>query len=128
MKHLTVPFLAFVLVMIMEGYASCQEPSALSTAAQAPAQGFEIKTDGNGRVPQEQIRQLLRIVANKDLENDRRRHDYTYSQRKERRKLDHEGNVKLTETETREVLTIYGQEIERLIAKNDKPLSEKIQS
>jgi hypothetical protein len=122
---LTVPLAAFLLVMTMKSHGLSQEPSTISTAVQAPARALELKTDGTGHIPEEQIQELLRIVVDKDLENDRKGRDYTYVQRKERRELSRDGKVNSIETETHEVLTIYDQGIERLIAKNDKPLSEK---
>jgi hypothetical protein len=86
---------------------------------------LDLKPDASGTVSQEQIRELLRRVAEKDIENDKRLRDYTYIQRQEEHSLDGHGNVKKTESKTSEVLVIYGEEVERLIAKDDKPLSEK---
>lgn len=74
-------------------------------------------------MPPEQIRELLRRAEEKDLENDKRQRDYTYIERVERHELDGKGGVKKTETRTSEVLQIYGEDVERLIAKDDKPLS-----
>ena len=85
---------------------------------------MELTPDENGSVPQEQIRQLLRLVADKDLENERRLRDYTYIERSEQHRLDGHGAVKKVETRTSEILQIYGEQVERLIAKDDKPLSE----
>jgi len=59
------------------------------------------------------------------MENDKRQRDYTYIQREEHHRLDGKGEVKSTETKTSEVLEIYGEQVERLIARDDKPLSEK---
>jgi hypothetical protein len=84
---------------------------------------MDLKTDSSGTVPQEQIRELLRRVAEKDLENEKRLRDYTYIQRQEQHKLDGHGTVKKIESKTSEVLVIYGEQVERLIAKDDKPLS-----
>lgn len=74
---------------------------------------------------QHQIRDLIRQTAANDMENDKRQRDYTYIQREEQHHLDGKGQVKSTETKTSEVLEIYGEQIERLIAKDDKPLPEK---
>jgi hypothetical protein len=74
---------------------------------------------------EEQIRELIRRVAEKDIENDKRQKDYTYIQREEEHKLDSKGQVKSTESRTSEVMVIYGDQVERQIAKNDKPLSSK---
>ena len=76
-------------------------------------------------MPQEQIRELLRRVAEKDIENAKGLRDYTYIQRGEEHKLDGHGNVKKVESRTSEILEIYGEQVVRLIAKDDKPLSEK---
>ena len=84
---------------------------------------IELKPDASGTVPQEQIRELLRRVAEKDLENEKRLRDYTYIEREEEHKLDGKGNVKKVESRTLEVLVIYGEQVERRIAKDDKPLS-----
>ncbi len=74
---------------------------------------------------QDQIRDLIRQTAANDMENDKRQRDYTYIQREEEHHLDGKGQVKSTETKTSEVLEIYGEQVERLIAKDDKPLPEK---
>jgi hypothetical protein len=74
---------------------------------------------------QDQIRELIRHTANNDMENDKRQRDYTYIQREEQHKLDGKGEVKSTETKTSEILELYGEQVERLIAKDDKPLSDK---
>jgi len=74
---------------------------------------------------EEQMRNLLRATADHDIENDKRQHDYTYIEREEQHNLDGKGRVKSTEVRTSEVLMIYGEQVQRLIAKNDKPLSAK---
>jgi hypothetical protein len=74
---------------------------------------------------EDQIRELIRQTAEKDMENDKRQRDYTYIQREEQHKLDGKGQVKSTETKTSEVMEIYGEQVERLISKDDKPLSDK---
>src|SRR5882672_8396903 len=97
-------------------------PVAPSEPAAVPA--MDLRPDASGTVPQAQIRDLLHRVAEHDLENEKRLRDYTYVQREEEHKLDSHGNVKKIESSTSEVLVIYGEQVERLIAKNDKPLSE----
>jgi hypothetical protein len=74
---------------------------------------------------QDQIRDLIRQTAANDMENDKRQRDYTYIQREEQHHLDGKGQVKSTETKTSEILELYGEQVERLIAKDDKPLSDK---
>lgn len=72
-----------------------------------------------------QIQALIREAAEKDLENDKKQRDYTYVERTQEHRLDGKGNIKSTETRTREIMIVYEEPIERLIAKDDKPLSEK---
>ena len=74
---------------------------------------------------EDQIRQLIRQTAENDMANDKRQRDYTYIQREEESKLNGKGQAKSTETKTSEIMEIYGEQVERLIAKDDKPLSDK---
>ncbi len=74
---------------------------------------------------QEQIRDLIRQCAENDLKNDKMLRDYTYTERQEMHHLNGKGEVKSTETETSEVMEIYGEQVQKLVAKNDKPLSAK---
>src|SRR5947208_2864274 len=52
-------------------------------AAPALPPPIDLKPDASGTVPQDQIRELLRRVTEKDLENEKRLRDYTYIQREE---------------------------------------------
>jgi hypothetical protein len=74
---------------------------------------------------QDQIRDLIRQTAANDMENDKRQRDYTYIQREEQHKLSGKGQVKSTEIKTSEIMELYGEQVERLISKDDKPLSDK---
>ncbi len=125
-------------VLCLTPFVMAQEPTPPPTAVVAPSgeqtasahtgaptsPPIELTPDASGTVSQEQIRELLRRVAEKDIANDKRLRDYTYIQREEQHRLDGKGNVKKVESRTTEVLVIYGEEVERLIAKDDKPLSE----
>jgi hypothetical protein len=72
-----------------------------------------------------QIRQLIRESADKDLENEKKLRDYTYVERQELRHLDGTRQVKSTDIKTFDVMQIYGEQVQKLIAKDDKPLSPK---
>jgi hypothetical protein len=74
---------------------------------------------------QEQIRQLFRTVADKDIENDKKLLNYTYTEHGVENKLDGKGEVKSSESKTYEILEIYGDPVRRLIAKDDKPVDAK---
>ena len=102
--------------------ASAAEDKTTPTAA---PNSLDLRPDEKGMLSEEQMRNLLRVTADHDVENDKRQRDYTYIEREEQHNLDGKGRVKSTEVKTSEVLMIYGEQIERLIAKNDKPLSAK---
>jgi hypothetical protein len=74
---------------------------------------------------QDQIQDLIRRSAENDLENDKKQRNYTYVERQEVRRLDGKGRVKSTEVRTSDVMEIYGEQVEKLISKDDKPLSDK---
>jgi hypothetical protein len=126
---------ALFLILLLPIALAAQEVSSPDSAPDptAPASGstqktlesFELTPDANGQLSQGRIRQLMEEVSQKDQENDKRRKEYTYIQREEEHTLDGKGRIKSTEIHTREILRIYGEQIERLIAKNDTPLSEK---
>jgi hypothetical protein len=91
---------------------------------QAPApRPIDLVPDATGAVPVEQIRELLHRAEEKDIANDKQQRDYTYIERQEQHHLDGHGALKKVESRTSEVLEIYGEPIERLTAKDDKPLS-----
>ena len=140
----------FILILLLTAAASGQNASGPATnnpptADAPPAPADVAKTSENmdlpklppakpasaklaaGALTSEQIKQLIAEAAEKDIENDKRQRNYTYTERQEEHKLDGKGQVKSTETRTSEVMMIYGEQVERLIEKNDKPLSEKEQ-
>jgi len=78
-----------------------------------------------GAIPEDQIRELIRKVAENDIENDKEQRDYTYTEHEAQRRLDGKGQVTSNESNTYEVMMLYGEQVRRRIAHNDKPLSEK---
>jgi hypothetical protein len=86
----------------------------------------DLTPDANGGLSQEQMRALTRVVAENYRANYKKQRDYTYIEREVQKKLDGKGQVKSTEVRTSEVMAIYGEQFERLIEKDDKPLSEKM--
>jgi hypothetical protein len=117
-------FLAlFLLLSCCRPYAmaQCVSPEAKPSAATKPDWGRRITPS----LTQEQIKALVREVADRDIENDKRQRDYTYIERDEEHRLNGKGAVTSTEIKTYEILEVYGEQVQRLIAKNDQPLSEK---
>ena len=105
-------------------------PSTSATPVSRPAElkpielkPIDLTPDATGTVPPEQIRELLRRAEAKELENEKQQRDYTYIEREEDHKLGVHGEVTKIESRTSEVLEIYGEPVERLTAKDDKPLS-----
>jgi hypothetical protein len=73
----------------------------------------------------DQIKDLIRQAAENDVENDKKQRNYTYVQREEEHKLNRKGEFRSIESKTYEVMMLYNEQVQRLIAKDDKPLSEK---
>jgi hypothetical protein len=123
----------FAVVTLLTGFVLGQDSGSAPTSTPTPTDTTSVSTiqalkpielmpDASGAVPAEQIRQLLLRAETKDMENDKRQRDYTYIEREERHHLDGRGGVQKVESRTSEVLQIYGEDVERLIAKDDKPL------
>jgi len=73
---------------------------------------------------QDQIRDLIREAAERDIENDKKQRDYTYIQREDEHKLDGQGQVKSSESRTYEIMVLYEEPVHKLIARNNQPLSD----
>lgn len=108
-----------MLWLLLSVSAIAQQTSTRSTPA------LDLTPDANGSLSQPQMEALFRVVAQKDLENDKRLRNYTYVERQVQSLVNGKGKLKSSEVNTYEVLEIYGEQVQRLIAKNDKPLSEK---
>jgi len=101
-----------------------KEP-ALDEKDPTPSPTVDLTPDANGNLSQEQMQALFRVVADKDLENDKRLRNYTYVEHDVHTHLDGKGNVKSKEVKTYDVLEIYGEQVQKLIEKDDKPLDAK---
>jgi hypothetical protein len=104
------------------GQASVSTPSSPATPSAAADGGL---STASVSLSLEQIQDLIRQVAEKDDENDKRQRDYTYVERVEEHKLNGKGEVTSTEVRTYDVMQIYREQCRRLTSKNDKPLSPK---
>lgn len=102
-----------------------QDSPDVTNHASIPRNSVDLTPDANGKLTQEQMQQLLRIVAEKDVDNDKRVRDYTYTERDVEKKLNGKGQTKSTEVKTYDVLEIDGEQVQRLIKKNDQPLDAK---
>lgn len=123
MRPIAISVFSLLLVTVV----FAQEPSVSpkSEPSPSPAEYDAFKTLAPVTLSSDQIKDLIRKAAEKDIENDKRQRDYTYSERVEEHKLDGNGTVKSTEVRVYDVLQIYGEEVRRLISKDGKPLPEK---
>ena len=124
MRKLGLALLLMVGFLLAARVFAQQDQSA-PTSAPSTTSLPDLKPDASGKLSQQQMQQLLRVVADKDIQNDKRLRDYTYIERDEERKLDGNGQVKSTEVKTYDVMELYGEQVQRLIEKEDKPLDKK---
>src|SRR5246127_1194931 len=125
MQRLLICFVLSFLVVWRTpafGQAEASPPTSSATPSVADDGGLYPASVSFSR---EQIQELIRQVAEKDDENDKRQRDYTYVERVEEHKLNGKGEVTSTEVRTYDVMQIYREQCRRLTSKNDKPLSSK---
>lgn len=122
----------FILLCSLLASGQQEQTSASASPDKLPAAATpsdprvpDLTPGPDGKLSQEQMRELFRVVAEKDIENDKRQRDYTYIDREVENKLDGNGKTKSTEVKTYEILEIYGEQVQRLIEKDDKPLNDK---
>jgi hypothetical protein len=115
-----VPRLAILLLLLF-----CVPAIAQQASTNPATPSVDLTPDANGSLSQAQMQALFRVVAEKDIENDKRQRNYTYVERQVQKSVNGRGKVKSTEVNTYDVLEIYGEQVERLTEKNDKPLSPK---
>ena len=94
-------------------------------ASEDPPAAPDLTPGPDGKLSQAQMQDLFRVVAHKDDLNQKLERNYTYVDREVENKLDGKGQNKSTEVKTYEILEIYGEQVRRLIAKEDKPLEGK---
>jgi hypothetical protein len=117
--------MTFLRLALLSLFFLCVSSVAQQAPANAVAPALDLTPDANGSLSQAQMQALFRVVAEKDIENDKRQRDYTYIERQVQNSVNGKGKIKSSEVNTYEVLEIYGEQVERLIEKNDKPLSQK---
>ena len=108
-------------LLLISALAALKPASVAQALPDPPGAGIPAPTS----LSEDQIRRLIRESADKDLENEKKLRDYTYVERQETRRLDGHGRVKSTEVKTFDVMQIYGEQVQKQISKDDKPLSPK---
>jgi hypothetical protein len=126
--------LFLILASSLPAFAQQSPPDTAPTEVPKPADATppptrtpepDLTPDATGTLSQKQMQELFRVVAERDRSNHKRQRDYTFLKREVENKLDGDGRTKSTEVRTYEVLEIYGEQVQRLIAKDDKPLDAK---
>ncbi len=117
---------AFVLAVALPG-ADAQDataapggPSQIETAAAADREGEATPASGD---PVE----IMRRAVENDVFNWQAAKNYTFLERTQEDSLGGNGQIKSSKSETHEILVLYGEPFSRMVAKDDKPLSEKEQ-
>jgi hypothetical protein len=77
------------------------------------------------QAPARDAKEIIRQSVQRDLLNFERLKNYTYVEHDEDKTFDRHGKIKKTERETYEVMILGGHDYERLIERDDKPLSPK---
>ena len=80
-------------------------------------------TAGAGAAQATDPQQIIQRAFEASERNDEIQEQYTGNERVEERKLDKDGVVKDSSSQTFEVLYLFGEEYEKLIAEDDRPLS-----
>jgi hypothetical protein len=118
---------AVLLLLFLHGGLSAfaQEAQPVPEDPLTIASMPDLAPDANGGISQAKMRQLIRVVTENYRTNYKKERDYTYVDRVVEKKLDGQGAVKSSDSKTYEIMELYGEQIQKLIAKDDKPLSEK---
>jgi hypothetical protein len=85
---------------------------------------FAQETSAPPRPDAQEIIRLSLVHWRRNLDAAR---NYTFQERSVQSQLDKDGDTKKTEIETRQISIVYGEPYEKLIARDDKPLSERDQ-
>jgi len=127
--HRWLVWILLLFVCVIEsrsvGHAQEREDTEPPTSAASALPAPDLTPGPDGKLSAQQMQRLFQVVAEKDLANQKQVRDYTYIARQVQNKLDGKGQTKSTEVKTYEVLEIYGEQVQRLIAKDDKPLEGK---
>jgi len=118
--------LSFSAVAQQSATSAPQEPSK-PEIQQAPAsEKPAVQTEtilAEKPITQELLRELIRRAILNEQENYKDQRNLTHIEREQTEHLDSKDNIKKTEIITREVFVLYGERVEHVLEKNDKPLT-----
>jgi hypothetical protein len=114
-------------ILLAVGIAACcaQEPAPSVDGATTGTPARSGPNTDVGTTPE--ARQIMQRAVASDIVSWQAAKDYTFLQRVQTDDLDSNGRTKSTTVETHEILMLYGEPFERMVAKDDKPLPEKEQ-
>jgi len=121
MRRIVPSFVILLTTGIAPAFA--QDTPRLSTAP-AASNGTAIAVrarEADAASPD--ARAVMQKAVEKDIINWQAAKDYTFLQRTQENELDGNGKVKSRKSETAEILVLYGEPFERIVAKDDQPLS-----
>ncbi|HZQ95787.1 MAG TPA: hypothetical protein VFA67_12305 [Candidatus Sulfotelmatobacter sp.] len=118
-------FLLLIFPAVYSGAGDAQETAGGESHSALATSLPDLSPGPDGKLSADQMHRLFQLVAEKDIQNQKQARDYTYIAREVENKLDGRGQTKSTEVKTYEVLEIYGEQVQRLIEKDDKPLEGK---
>jgi polyhydroxyalkanoate synthesis regulator protein len=121
---IVLAFLFFVCTSLSAQQAPT-EPTTTSNPATVPPEKqspLAIKEDEKPLSP-EQVRDLVRRAMENDLQNYKTQKDLTHIERQQTDQLSGKGELKKSESVTREIIILYGERVQRVLERNDKPLS-----
>jgi hypothetical protein len=118
--------LSFAVLFVFAGVlALAQDVSPPSSSVAQTGTPAATNKEEQSRPQTSDPQEIMRRAVQKDIFNWEEAKDYTYLERAQEDALDGNGQVKSSKSETNEVLVLYGEPFERLVAKDDKPLPEK---
>ncbi len=103
-----------------------EEPAKQEVAPSAPAekpQETPAAILAARPVTQEQLQELVQRAVSNDLENYEAYKNLTHIERVQTDRMDGKDNIRKTETVTKEVFILYGERVEHVLERNDKPLT-----
>jgi hypothetical protein len=113
------------LFLVAGAFALAQDVSPPTTSSAQSGTATATNQEEQSKLPTSDPQEIMRRAVQKDIFNWEEAKDYTYLERAQQDTLDGNGQVKSSKSETNEILVLYGEPFERLVAKDDKPLSEK---
>ena len=114
------------LTLLLASSLAAQQPTPPTPASAAPASAAP-SADDPSTEPIPPVGPLLLDVEHNEKANEAARKDYTYHVHLETQDLDRNGSVKKTESTDSESITVDGVRIDRIVAKDGKPLTAKEQ-